>query len=185
MREGVDAQVVICRPDHAVRRDGGFWIVSEGDGSVDDQERPMTSANLLLQVAPDGTVLRRIPLPDAVNALQRRFGFEGVAAVGSGNNELVYVAFQREWVDDPAQRVRIGRYAPATEEWTFFYYPLDAPTPPNGGWVGLSDLVALDREAFAVIGREDQGGTDAHIKRIYSFSVAGLTPYPRAGTFPW
>jgi hypothetical protein len=65
----------------------------------------------------------QIPLPDAVNALQRRFGFAGVAAMGAGDNELVYVAFQREWVDDPAQHVRIGRYVPATGEWTFFYIP--------------------------------------------------------------
>ena len=168
----------------AVRRDGGFWIVSEGDGSVDDPARPVTSRNLLLQVAPDGTVLQQIRLPNAVNALQRRFGFEGVAAVGAGDNELVYVAFQREWVDDPAGQVRIGRYSPATGEWTFFYYPLDTPTSPNGGWVGLSEIVALDRRTFAVIERDDQGGTDARIKRIYSFSVAGLTPQPQGEAFP-
>jgi hypothetical protein len=44
----------------------------------------------------------QIPLPDAVNALQRRFGFAGVAAMGAGDDKLAYVAFQREWVDAPA-----------------------------------------------------------------------------------
>jgi Esterase-like activity of phytase len=168
----------------AVRRDGGFWIVSEGDCSVDDPARPVTSRNLLVQVAPDGTVLQQIPLPEEVNALQRRFGFEGVAAVGAGDNERVYVAFQREWVDDPPQHVRIGRYSPASAEWRFFYYPLENPTSPNGGSVGLSELVALDSETFAVIERDDQGGTDARIKHIYSFSVAGLTPQPQGEEFP-
>lgn len=168
----------------AVRKDGGFWIVSEGDGSVDDPARPVTSQNLLLQVAPNGTIVHEIPLPAAVNALQRRFGFEGVAAVGAGDDELVYVAFQREWVDDPPHRVRIGRYAPATGEWTFFYYPLDPPTSPNGGWVGLSELVALDQETFAVIERDDQAGTDARIKKIYTFSVVGRDPQPQGNQFP-
>jgi hypothetical protein len=142
------------------------------------------SANLLVEVAVDGTVLNQIPLPAEVNALQRRFGFEGVASVGSDVAEQVYVAIQREWVDDPAGQVRIGRYVPATGEWTFFYYPLDAPASPNGGWVGLSEIVALNETTFAVIERDNQGGPDAVIKRIYTFSIDGLTPQPQGGIFP-
>jgi len=168
----------------ATRADGGFWIASEGAGSVDDPEQPVTSANLLVEVAADGTVLNQIPLPAEVNALQRRFGFEGVAAVGAGAAEQVYVAIQREWVDDPAGQVRIGRYTPATGAWTFFYYPLDEPISPNGGWVGLSEIVALNETTFAVIERDNQGGSDAVIKRIYTFSIDGLTPQPQGGIFP-
>lgn len=166
------------------RQSGGFWIVSEGSGSVDDPARPVESPNLLLKVDDDGTILETVPLPDEVDDLQRRFGFEGVASVGSGDDELVYVAFQREWVDDPDDRVRIGRYDVGLEEWTFFYYPLDLPTSPNGGWVGLSEIVALNDETFAVIERDNQAGTDARIKKIYKFSVAGLTPEPQGGVFP-
>ena len=168
----------------ATRADGGFWIASEGAGSVDDPEQPVTSANLLVEVAADGTVLNQIPLPAEVNTLQRRFGFEGVAAVGAGAAEQVYVAIQREWVDDPAGQVRIGRYTPATGAWTFFYYPLDEPISPNGGWVGLSEIVALNETTFAVIERDNQGGSDAVIKRIYTFSIDGLTPQPQGGIFP-
>jgi hypothetical protein len=168
----------------ATRADGGFWIASEGAGSVDDPEQPVMSANLLVEVAVDGTVLNQIPLPAEVNALQRRFGFEGVASVGSDVAEQVYVAIQREWVDDPAGQVRIGRYVPATGEWTFFYYPLDAPASPNGGWVGLSEIVALNETTFAVIERDNQGGADAVIKRLYTFSIDGLTPQPQGGIFP-
>ena len=168
----------------AARQGGGFWLVSEGAGSVDDPDRPVTSLNLLLQVAADGTVLNTIELPAATNVRQRRFGLEGVTAVGSGDNELVYVAFQREWVNDPDDQVRIGRYEVATGEWTFFYYPLDTPTSPNGGWVGLSEVVAVDDTTFAVVERDNQGGPDATIKKIYTFSVDGLTPQPEGAAFP-
>jgi hypothetical protein len=160
--------------------DGGFWVVSEGAGSVDDPNRPVTSKNLLFKVAPDGEILQEIQLPDSVNALQRRFGFEGVAQDG----QFAYVAFQRKWVDDPPGFVRIGRYDTVSEEWAFFYYPLDMPTSPNGGWVGLSEITALGDDRFAVIERDNQAGTDARIKRIYEFSVAGLTPEPQGSDFP-
>ena len=143
LRDSSDKTLNLDAEGIAVRKPGGFWIASEGAGSVDDPMLPVTSVNLLLTVTPSGTVLDQIQLPAAVNELQRRFGFEGVAAVGSGQEEVVYVAFQREWVNDPKDQVRIGRYEVATEAWSFFYYPLDTPTSPNGGWVGLSELVAL------------------------------------------
>ncbi|MGH8473906.1 MAG: esterase-like activity of phytase family protein, partial [Gammaproteobacteria bacterium] len=168
----------------AQRRDGGFWAVSEGAGSVDDPERPVASVNLLLKVAPDGAIAEEIPLPDSVNGLQRRFGYEGVASVGSGDQGLVYVAFQREWVNDPDHRVRIGRYEAATGNWTFFYYPIEEPTSPNGGWVGLSELVELDKDSFVVVERDNQAGGNARIKRIYKFSIAGFDPQPQGGVFP-
>ena len=164
----------------------GFWVVSEGAGSVDDEDRPVTSLDRLFKVKKDGTILEEIELPASVNALQRRFGFEGVASVWNSytKSELVYVAFQREWVDDPDDHVRIGRYDTATGEWTFFYYPIDTPTSPNGGWVGLSEIVALDHDRFAVIERDNQGGPDATIKKIYEFSIDGIEPKPQGETFP-
>ncbi len=162
----------------------GFWLASEGRGSVDDPNRPVESLDLLLEVSPIGEVLQAIELPAATNAFQRRFGFEGVTSTGIGEEELVYVAFQREWVGDPDDHVRIGRYEVATGEWTFFYYPIETPTSPNGGWVGLSDIVAVDDETLAVVERDNQGGPDARIKRIYSFSIAGLEPQPEGGDFP-
>jgi hypothetical protein len=168
----------------AVRQDGGFWAVSEGAGSVDDPDRPVTSPNLLHRVTEDGVIDLEIKLPPEVDELQRRFGLEGVASVGSGDDELVYVAFQREWLFDSDGLVRIGRYHPASDEWRFFYYPLDTPTSPNGGWVGLSEIVALNETSFAVIERDNQGGTDATIKKIYAFSVDGVEPAVQGTTFP-
>jgi hypothetical protein len=129
-----------------------------------------------------------------VNALQVRFGFEGVAGTGAGSSELVYVAFQREWAGDADNMVRIGRFDPNEPDpeaaWTFFYFEIKDPTTPNPdpGFVGLSEIVAIDDETFAVVQRDDQGGTDATIKEIVTFSISGLTPLPQPAvgipTFP-
>jgi hypothetical protein len=50
--------------------------------------------------------------------------------------------------------------------------------------VGLSELVALDNQIFAVIERDNQAGPDARIKKVYKFSIAGLTPETQGGAFP-
>lgn len=162
----------------------GFWLVSEGSGTVGDANRPFKSLNLLLRVGKKGLIKKVITLPEAVNARQLRFGLEGVASVSSDEGELVYVAFQRAWAGDRENHVRIGRYDTASGEWTFLYYPLEAPQSAYGGWVGLSELTYLGNDSFAVIERDNQGGPDAAIKRIYSFSVAGLTPTADNGGQP-
>ena len=113
-------------------------------------------------------------LPDALNAVQLRFGFEGIAEYnGSG-----YVAFQRVWPDadggtDPG--ARIGAYDLTAGTWRFFFYPLDPPESQNGGWVGLSDLTSLGDGRFLVVERDNQGGPDAAVKRLYTFDVNGAT----------
>jgi hypothetical protein len=161
----------------------GYWIASEGAGDAPGA----ASLNLLLEVNEEGRVLRQIELPPGVNALQRNNGFEGVASVGTpaadGGTELVFVAFQREWSGDPPGKVRIGRYEVATGEWTFAYYPLDEVESPNGRWVGLSEIVAIDDSTFAVIERDNQGNIDARIKRIYKFSIAGVAFKPQGEPF--
>ena len=161
---------------------GGFWLASEGAGTVGDDDRPVESPNLLLQADASGAISRVVRLPASVEARQRRFGFEGVAEADG----FVYVAFQRAWADDPADRARIGRFDPATDRWAFYYYPLEAPTSPNGGWVGLSDLTSLGNGRFAVIERDNQAGADARIKRLSTFRADGLTPLadPAAGITP-
>lgn len=170
----------------AVRPGGGFWVASEGAGTVGDARRPFKSFNLIIGATAAGDIDTAIKLPDSTNARQVRFGYEGIASTGSAAGEVLYVAFQREWADDPAGHVRIGRYDVVSGAWTFYYYPLEAPTSPNGGWVGLSELTYLGNDRFAVIERDNQAGPDARIKRIYRFSVAGLTPLadPAAGITP-
>ncbi len=172
----VDDTVNLDPEGIATRTNGGFWIASEGRGTIGDPDRPFETLNLLLKVSTSGLIEDVLTLPDTVNDRQVRFGFEGVAATGSGSDEMVYVAFQREWFGDPDDHVRIGRYHVGSGEWTFFYYPLEAALSENGGWVGLSDIAYLGNDQFAVIERDNQGGPDAAIKRLYTFSIAGITP---------
>ncbi|HPF13720.1 MAG: esterase-like activity of phytase family protein [Planctomycetes bacterium] len=168
---------------------GRFWVVSEGAGNLDNgvsdpNDRPFETPNLLVLVEADGTIGRAILPPLAMTQNQLRFGLEGVARRGSD----LYVAFQREWsqAGDASGLVRIGRYDLKADQWTFAHYPLDAATSPNGGWVGLSEIVHLGGAEFAVIERDNQVGPDARIKRIYRFSVAGVSfqPESQVANFP-
>lgn len=157
----------------AQRTDGSFWLVSEGNSG----SRP----NLLIKAGADGSILEEISLPAAVVAKQKSNGFEGVAVTGNGARETVYVAFQREWTDDPAGQVRIGVYRPASGDWSFFYYPLESTST---GWIGLSEITAIDDTTFVVIERDNQQGPAARVKRLYRFSIAGMTPAAEGETFP-
>lgn len=171
----------------AQRSDGSFWLASEGAGTS-------TTRNLLIEVQQNGKVSREIRLPAAIDELQLSNGFEGVAVTGKVNaNEQVYVAFQREWKNDPVGMVRIGQYTPALDlnpsieegEWKFFYYPLDSVESPAGGFVGLSEITALGKGKFVVIERDNQAGPDARIKRLYQIDINGIEPKTQGeGNFP-
>ena len=148
--------------------DGGFWIASEGNGTIGDANRPINTLNFIFKTDAQGVIEQVISLPDDVNANQLRFGFEGIAEYDG----KAYVAFQRVWEGDT--NVRIGIYEPATATWSFLYYPLDAAESTNGGWVGLSDLTSLGNGEFLVLERDNQGGPFAAVKRIYKIDTNGL-----------
>ncbi len=152
----------------AVRADGGFWLAHEGNP---ERERNPDRSQLL-RVSAGGAIEQVIPLPEALGAAANRFGFEGVTVTGEGAEETVWIAVQREWRGDPRGRTMILRHQVATGEWGVLHYPLDA-TP--AGWMGLSEITAIAPDRFLVIERNNQWGEPA-IKRIYEFSVAGLTP---------
>lgn len=153
---------------------GDFWLASEGDG----KNRP----NLLVRASASGEVLREYALPAAVAAQATSNGFEGVAVTGEGAQERVYVAFQREWRNDPAGLVKIGVFNPNSEQWRFFHYPLDQA--PAGAWVGLSEITAVDEERFLVLERDNRSGPDAQVKRLYGISLAGVEPQPDGSALP-
>ncbi|MFN0108267.1 MAG: esterase-like activity of phytase family protein [Blastocatellia bacterium] len=163
----------------AIRPEGGWWLASEGAGNAG---AATATKNLLIQVNPDGAVAREVELPASVNAQQRSNGYEGVATSSDGSQ--VFVAFQREWADDPTGFVKIGRYTPANGEWTFYRYPLDAAPAITGAWVGLSEIVRVNDSTYAVLERDNQQRDSAKVKRIYSFSIAGLTPVAAGATPP-
>ena len=125
-----------------------------------------------------GNVLAEYPLPDAVRAKAKSNGFEGVAL--SNDGATVYVAFQREWQGDPQNHVRIGVFDIASENWMFFYYPIEAASV---GWVGLSEITPLEDGRLAVIERDNQQGPAAAIKRIYTFAPGSVTPRAEGEVF--
>ncbi len=151
---------------------GGFWIASEGNGTVPgvsfDAARTVRTANLIFKVSATGVIQEIIGLPDAINALQVRYGFEGVAESGG---KLV-VAFQRAWAGDA--HPRIGVFDLTSRAWQFHFYPLDPVASPNGGWVGLSEITAVGSNRFLVVERDNAAGPDARIKRVYRIDLTGV-----------
>lgn len=144
----------------------GFWIASEGAGTMNEVgDRPIEKLNMLIKIDFFGTIEQVVTLPESVNALQVRYGFEGVAEYKG----KLYVAFQRAWIgeDDP----RIGIYDIATGQWSFVYYRLDVRESQNAGWVGLSEITSLGNGEFMLVERDNQGGPDAAIKRLYKIDL--------------
>lgn len=155
----------------ATRASGGFWIASEGN----PEKKSEPTQNLLLRVSATGAVEEEIALPEALAAQATRFGFEGVAVTGTGADETVWLAVQREWKDDAKGLTKILAYKPASQSWAALHYPLNKPSA--GGWMGLSELTAIGDDRFAVIERDNLFGPEA-VKTLAVFSVKGLTPAP-------
>lgn len=150
----------------AMRADGGFWLASEG--------RPKDGrANRLIRVTADGSVEDVVVLPDSIVAEATNSGLEGVAVVGSGDDETVWAVQQRPWKDDPEGTVKMISYKPASGEWGIVRYPLETP---GKGWIGLSEITLLPDGSFAIIERDNQLGQNAKVKRLYSVSLDGVTP---------
>jgi len=142
---GYDAEGV------AALRGGGYWLAVEGAAKT---------PNLLVRLDARGAVQQEVPLPAEVAAAVTTNGLEGIAVVGDD----VWVAVQRPLKGE--ETVRIGRYSQGS--WSWLAYPLD---PVAVGWTGLSELVAVDRDTFAVIERDNQRGPAAAVKKIYRFDV--------------
>ncbi|CCH30970.1 hypothetical protein BN6_36750 [Saccharothrix espanaensis DSM 44229] len=150
----------------AARRGGGYWVASEGDG----KKLP----NLLVEVDRSGAVVREVPLPASVAATATSNGFEGVTVTGRGASEQVWLAVQREWKADQPRQATLARFTPATGAWAFAAYPLDAA--PAGGWIGLSEVTALDDRTLLVLERDNQRGDSAATKKVYRVDIGTLTP---------
>jgi hypothetical protein len=164
-----DGSVNIDPEGISIATGGGFWIASEGAGTVGEAARPVLSANLVFKVSATGVIEDIVQLPAEINAKQARFGFEGLAESGG---KLV-VAFQRAWAGDV--QPRIGVYDLTLKTWSFMFYPLDPMASPAGGWVGLSEITALGNNRFMVVERDNQFGPDARIKRLYTIDLSTAT----------
>jgi len=150
----------------ATRPDGCFWLASEGNPKKE-------MANRLLRVSAEGIVEEDIALPDAIASGATASGFEGVAIEGTGADETVWIAVQREWADDEKGIVKLLSYKPGSGEWGVVRYPLD---PAGEGWVGLSEITALGGGRFAIVERDNQIGGAAKLKALTTISLAGVAP---------
>ncbi len=154
--------------------EGGFWLANEGDS---DKLVP----HALIHVNADGEILAEVGFPVDLLAGQKRFGAEGVAAIGEGDDQVLWVAMQREWGDDEKGFVKLLSYKPSTKEWGAVRYPLE--TAPEGGWVGLSEITVHGDYAY-IVERDNQIADQAGLKAIYRVPVAELAGAPLGGDLP-
>jgi hypothetical protein len=160
----------------ALAADGGFWLASEGNP---EREKDKTQS-MLVRVDDKGAVVEEIAIPEKVSQQATRFGFEGVTVTGSGADETLWLAVQREWKDDPAGLTKLLAYKPATRSWAAVHYPLDKT---EKGWVGLSEIAAAPG-GLVVIERDNQVGPDARIKKLAFVPLDGISPAPLDGPLP-
>jgi hypothetical protein len=145
----------------SAKRDGGFWLASEG-GDYNDPP------NLLLEVDAAGRLIRAVVLPAAIVGAVQKKGLEGVAVVERASGTRLYVAFQGPLADDPADLTRIAEVDPASGTWRFWHYPLDETK--DDGLTGLSEIAHLGGSRFAAIERDGKGGRKS-IKWLTTFSL--------------
>lgn len=150
--------------------EGGFWLASEGR-----TDRVIPHA--LYRVNAEGGIEEEIGLPPELLAGETRYGFEGIAKVG----EVLWMAVQREWGDDPQGQVKLVAYNIETGEWGAVRYPLDPAVGDT--WVGLSEIAVRGDHAF-VVERDNGIGPAAAIKRLYRVPLAQMVPAPLGGDLP-
>jgi hypothetical protein len=154
----------------ALASDGGFWLASEGNPERDENKTQST----LYRTDASGAIVEEVALPEALTAEASRFGFEGVTVTGTGADETVWLAIQREWKDDPKGMVKLLAYKPADKSFGVVHYPLD---PVDGGWIGLSEITAVNG-GLVFIERDNQVGNNAKVKQLTYVSLDGVTPAP-------
>ena len=153
---------------------GGFWLASEG-------RTDRLTPHALFNVNAKGQIKKEVAFPDALLAGEIRFGSEGVTAIGSGDDMVLWIAMQREWKDDPKGQVKLLSYTPATGDWGAVRYPLDAPS--EGAWMGLSEITAYGDKVY-IVERDNQVGEKAVVKKLYSVPVSELVPVEIGGEYP-
>lgn len=149
----------------AAASDGGFWLASEGN-----PEKGLR--NRLIRVDAKGAIIEEIALPAGLEEGAKNYGFEGVAVTGTGADEIVWLAVQREWADDPKGQVKLLAYTPADKSWGAVRYPLDKP---EAGWIGLSEIAAVG-DRVILIERDNQIAEKASVKKLYTVPAADMKP---------
>jgi len=148
---------------------GGFWLASEGRS---DRLIP----HALYNVSRTGEIEAEIAFPPELQAVQKRFGSEGVTRIG----DTLWIAIQREWADDEKGTVKLVSYDPKSKEWGAVLYPLETP---KKGWMGLSEITAHGDYVY-IVERDNQIGANADVKALYRVPVSEMKPAPLGGDLP-
>ena len=146
----------------ALDGEGGFWLASEGRS---DKMVP----HGLVHVDAEGKITEEIGLPPELSAHEIRYGFEGVSKVG----DVLWMAVQRPWTDDPKDMVKLVSYDLKEKTWGAVHYPLEAAA--EGAWVGLSEITVKGDYAY-LIERDNQVGRAATVKLLTRVALADLVP---------
>lgn len=157
----------------ATIRNGGFWLASEGNPDKGLK-------NLLVKVNTKGEIQEEISVPASLEEGAKNYGFEGVTVTGSGDNEIVWLAVQREWADDPKGQVKLLAYKPSDKSWGAVRYPLDKT---EAGWMGLSEITAVG-DRVIIIERDNQIAEKAKVKKLYAVSMTEMKPAALGGQLP-
>lgn len=152
---------------------GGFWLASEG-------RTDRLTPHALYHVDAEGRILEEVAFPEALLAHEIRFGAEGIAAVGEGDAQVLWIAMQREWKDDPKGQVKLLSYKPSTKEWGAVRYSLEAV---EAGWAGLSEITVYGDFAY-VVERDNQIAGKAALKKVFRVPLSDLVPAALAGELP-
>ncbi|MDK1489172.1 esterase-like activity of phytase family protein [Sinorhizobium sp. 7-81] len=171
-RDGVPAQKLDVE-GIANDGEGGFWLASEGNSDK-------LYSHAIFHVNKKGEIKEEIALPEALRANEIRYGFEGIATVGEGDGQVLWMAVQRECKDDEKGFVKLVSYNPATKEWGGVRYPLDKS---EDGWVGLSEISVHGSYAY-IIERDNLIGEAAGLKKLYRVALADLKPVALGGELP-
>ncbi|MBD2751207.1 esterase-like activity of phytase family protein [Microvirga sp. BT688] len=148
----------------------GFWLASEGNPDKG-------LSNRLIKVDAKGAIQEEIAVPAEVEKGAKNYGFEGVTVTGSGADETVWLAVQREWADDGKNAVKLLAYKPSDKSWSAVRYPLDST---EAGWIGLSEITAAG-DRVIIIERDNQIAEKAKVKKLYAVSMADMKPRALGG----
>lgn len=149
----------------AVAKDGGFWLASEGNPEKG-------SSSTLIKANAKGQIIQKIALPDELKQHETRFGFEGVTVGQLNGQEVIWLAVQREWKNDPKGLVKLLAYTPATGQWKQLHYPLSSVA---NGWTGLSEVTATAQGLY-LIERDNLVGPQAAVKWVTFVAQEQLRP---------
>ncbi|BDA83226.1 alkaline phosphatase [Aureimonas sp. SA4125] len=149
--------------------DGGFWLASEGDAAK-------LTPHALYRVNAKGEIKEEIAFPAELLAGETRFGAEGIAKIG----DVLWVAMQREWKDDPKGTAKLLSYDIKAKEWGAVRYPLEQT---ESGWVGLSEIT-VQGDNIILVERDNLIGAAAKLKKLYRVAVSELQPAKLGGDLP-